>query len=125
MKGRAKIKVTLGMDPVGILLRKTDAENGQGAQGAARLEGAEYTIKYFEAETASGTPDRTWVFKTNSNGFVRFEESSKVSGDELYYTDTGLPSIPEGTITIQETKAPAGYVINDEMIQSHIKRKNK
>ncbi len=121
MKGRAKIKVTLGMDPVGILLRKTDAENGQGAQGAASLEGAEYTIKYFEAETASGTPDRTWVFKTNSNGFVRFEESSKVSGDELYYTDTGLPSIPEGTITIQETKAPVGYVINDEVITVYLR----
>ncbi|MBQ9825925.1 MAG: VaFE repeat-containing surface-anchored protein [Firmicutes bacterium] len=122
MNGRAKIKVTLGMDPVGILLKKADAETGQNVpQGSASLEGAEYTIKYYEAETASGTPDRTWVFKTNANGFVRFEERSKVSGDELFYTDSGLPSIPEGTITIQETKAPVGYVINDEVITVYLR----
>ena len=121
MKGRAKIKVTLGMDPVGILLRKTDAETGQGAQGSASLEGAEYTIKYYEAETASGTPDRTWVFKTDTNGFVRFQESAKISGDDLFYNDSGNTAIPEGTITIQETKAPSGYVINDDVITVYLR----
>ena len=39
----------------------------------------------------------------------------KVSGDAFYYASNGDPTLPVGTITIQESKAPKGYFINNEV----------
>ena len=38
-----------------------------------------------------------------------------ISGDELYYASNGDATLPIGTITIQESKAPTGYFINNEV----------
>ena len=109
-------------DPVGVLLRKVDKETGEPvAQGNASLAGAEYTYRFYggtyssaaEAE-ASGTPTRTWVFKTNENGVCRLDNPALfVSGDDLYYTDKNKVTLPIGWLLIQETKAPEGYLIDD------------
>lgn len=109
-------------DPIEILLGKVDKETNQNKpQGSASLENAEFTIKYYKgfydrdpAEQGQ-TPERTWVMKTNANGFVRFDKSAKVSGDDFYYMSNGQTTLPLGTITIQETKAPKGYILNSEM----------
>lgn len=109
-------------DPVRILLGKVDKEtNKNKPQGSASLAGAEFTIKYYKGlydsdPAKSGqTPARSWVLKTNENGFATLSSECKVSGDDFYYASTGYPTLPVGTITIQETKAPTGYFINNEV----------
>lgn len=109
-------------DPVAVLLGKIDRETTQNMpQGSASLEGAEFTVKYYDGfydtdpAEAGEQPVRTWVFATNENGFLYFDEPWKVSGDDFWYTSYGFETLPLGTITIQETKAPAGYLLNDEI----------
>lgn len=109
-------------DPVRILLGKIDKEtNKNKPQGSASLADAEFTVKYYKGlydsdPAKSGqTPARSWVLKTNENGFATLSSKYKVSGDDFYYASTGDPTLPVGTITIQETKAPTGYFINNEV----------
>lgn len=114
-------------DPVGILLGKVDKEtNKNKPQGSASLAGAEFTVKYYKGlydsdPAKSGqVPARSWVLKTNSDGFAYLESKYKVSGDDFYYNGSNAPTIPVGTITIQETKAPTGYFINNEVFVEKI-----
>ena len=114
-------------DPVSILLGKIDSETTQNMpQGSAALEGAEFTIKYYDvqsntdpAETGK-VPIRTWIMKTDDRGFTRLGEKYKVSGDDFYFNSTGDVTLPLGTITIQETKAPQGYLLSDEIFVRQI-----
>ena len=114
-------------DPVGILLGKIDKEtNKNKPQGSASLAGAEFTVKYYkglydEDPAKSGqTPARSWVLKTNENGFAYLDSKYKVSGDDFYYNGSSAPTLPVGTITIQESKAPTGYFINDKVFVQKI-----
>ena len=114
-------------DPVRILLGKVDKETNENKpQGSASLAGAEFTVKYYKGlydsdPAKSGqTPFRSWVLKTDSNGKAYLNKDYKVSGDEFFYMSNGLPTLPVGTITIQETKAPTGYFINNEVFVSKI-----
>ena len=109
-------------DPVRILLGKIDKEtNKNKPQGSASLAGAEFTVKYYKGlydsdPAKSGqVPTRSWVLKTNSNGKAYLNKDYKVSGDDFYYASNGDPTFPIGTVTIQETKAPTGYFINNEV----------
>ena len=109
-------------DPVRILLGKVDKEtNKNKPQGSASLAGAEFTIKYYKGlydsdPAKSGqVPARSWVVKTDSDGYCRLDKAFVISGDELYYASNGDATLPIGTITIQESKAPTGYFINNEV----------
>lgn len=109
-------------DPIPIVLGKVDKEtNKNKPQGSASLEGAEFTVKYYkglydEDPAKSGqTPARSWVLKTDKDGYSELLKDYKVSGDDFYYATNGDPTFPVGTITIQETKAPTGYFINNEI----------
>ena len=109
-------------DPVHILLGKVDKEtNKNKPQGSASLAGAEFTVKYYKGlydsdPAKSGqVPARSWVVKTDSDGYCRLDKALVVSGDELYYASNGDATLPIGTITIQESKAPTGYFINNEV----------
>ena len=115
-------------DPVAILLGKIDAETTQNMpQGSASLAGAEFTVKYYsdfyntDPAQAGAKPVRTWILKTDENGFAYLSPEWKVSGDDLYYNSAGRPTLPLGTITIQETKAPKGYMLNSEVFIRQIK----
>lgn len=105
------------MDPVVIAMEKHN-EEGDTVKGAADLEGAQYTIKYYagdyELNNLPATATRTWVIQTkyrnitNSYGAI-LDKDYLVAGDAFYLDELGIPLIPHGTITIQETKAPKGY----------------
>lgn len=112
---------TPGNDPIGIEIVKNDAETKGMPQGDATLEGAEFTIKYYDGFfTKDNLPEkatRTWVLKTvkRPNGlyvanFTTTGSLIKDKSDELYYQD-GMPTLPLGTISIEETKAPTGYLL--------------
>lgn len=109
-------------DPVRILLGKVDKEtNKNKPQGSASLEGAEFTVKYYKGlydedpATQGQTPARSWVLKTDKDGFCGLNKEYKVSGDDFYLTSKGETTFPIGTLTIQETKAPKGYFVNNEV----------
>ena len=103
------------------LVQKTDSQTGISvAQGAASLRGAEFTVRFYagsfdvvEQAEASGTLARTWVLKTDANGNALLTNSHKVSGDPFYYTAEGEVLLPLGTLVVVETKAPAGYNLDD------------
>ena len=111
------------LDPVGVLLGKVDKETNQNKpEGSLSLEGALFTAKFYAGVQSDSDPaadgktaDRTWVFRTNEDGFCYYEEKYLESGDELYLSPTKNPSLPIGTLTIQETQAPEGYLINSEV----------
>lgn len=120
------------MDPVGVLLGKVDKEtNMNKPEGSLPLEGALFTVKYYAGVLSDSDPaadgktaTRTWVFKTNENGMCRLEEKFLVSGDALYKSPTGNSTFPIGTVTLQETQAPEGYLINPQVFTVKITSNN-
>lgn len=59
------------------------------------------------------TPKRTWVFKTDEDGYIHLQNSYKVSGDDLFM-ENGTAVLPIGTVTLTEKEAPKGYKKNPE-----------
>ena len=112
-------------DPITVLLQKYDATTGRGTN-TEKLAGAEFAVKFYPAyyssvdEIGQTQPLRSWVFKTDEDGYLRFDARSFVSGDAFWY-DEGRPTLPYGTITIEETKAPTGYQLNPEPSLANIK----
>ena len=110
-------------DPVYVLLQKKNAVTGE----MVAIEGAEFTMSYYggfyTAEELEGvSPTRQWVLKTDSRGFISLNGDYLVSGDEFYYLEGNPdPALPLGTVTIQETKAPEGYLINPEVFVGQLK----
>lgn len=115
-------------NPIDLVLQKLDKElEASTPQGAASLAGAEFTVKFYTQQSdndpaADGAePVRTWVLKTGSDGTLKFSEDALVSGDDFYYTSDGSTiCLPLGTVTVQETKAPAGYFVNDTIFVQKI-----
>ena len=73
--------------------------------------------------TAEGEPSRTWVFETDEKGEIQlsYAEDYVISelSEEFFLNQYGIFTIPAGTITIQETKAPEGYLLNPEIKTVH------
>lgn len=117
-----------GTDPATLEVKKVDKETGESQnQGDANLVGTQFTVKYYNdyydsASKLPSTPTKTWVLETKKITVagketvrIEFEDSYKVSGDEFYKID-GKVKIPYGTITIEETKAPEGYKLEDSTV---------
>ena len=111
-------------DPLGLIVRKVDRETGQSAPlGEASLKGAEFTVCYYDGYFQSvgdlpPAPTRRWVLATDEQGSTGisagYEDAIYLrSGDPFYTDEAGAPVLPLGTITVQETKAPEGYLVTD------------
>ena len=113
-----------------IELFKIDMETQKDApQGDASLEGAEFTWKFYAghytADNFPSEPTKTWVTKTiaekDSDGTIhyvsRLSDEYKVSGDS-FYTQDGKNVLPLGTLTVEETKAPNGYLLDGAYMQA-------
>ena len=106
-------------DPIGIEIVKNDAETLGEPQGNATLEDAEFTVKFYNKEydkdNLPSKATRTWVLKTKKQASGKYiaglaKSFLKEGSDELYYDDEN-PCLPLGTISIEETKAPKGYLL--------------
>ena len=111
-------------------LFKIDMEIGKAtAQGSAALEGAEFTWRYYDGlYTKDNLPKqatRTWITKTveekNSDGTVHYvtklADAYKISGD-AFCTQNEKNVLPLGTLTVEETKAPDGYLLDGAYMQA-------
>ena len=110
-------------DPLRITLNKVSAD-GTVVANPASLEGAEFTVRYYAGQytmdTLPATHTRAWVIKTALIGgryVTTLDDSLKVEGDP-FYLDGGIPTLPLGTITVEETKAPAGYTLQNKMLSA-------
>lgn len=117
------IEPVLG-DPVSVFIKKVDSVSGNTPAGNASLAGAQFTIKFYDEvqdtdpALQGNSPLRTWVFETKyvealKQTLVMYSNDFKISGDELYTDIYGGYMLPVGTITIQETKSPNGYKIDN------------
>ena len=106
-------------DPAAMWVGKIDLDTTLNMpQGSASLAGAQYTVKYYAGyydneQSLPSQATRTWVVKTDEDGYAELADLYKVSGDQFYYLD-GNVTIPLGTVTIQETKAPEGYLLGKQ-----------
>lgn len=112
-------------DPLYILLRKS---NGNGKA----IAGAEFTVKFYKGyftktEIQSGKADsafkRYWTFKSDDKGFIALDKKYLVdSNNDFYYSSAENPNpvLPLGTVTIQETKAPGGYIRDNTLYVQQI-----
>ena len=111
-------------------LFKIDMETGKAtAQGNAALAGAEFTWHYYDGlYTKDNLPEkatRTWVTKTvaekSSDGSIHYvtklSDAYKVSGD-AFYIQNEKSVLPLGTLTVEETKAPDGYLLDGAYMQA-------
>ena len=117
-------------DPVALTIVKNDAETLD-PQGGANLAGAEFTVKYYDGfYTKDNLPSkatRTWVLQTKqvtySNGKKVYVAGFNITGsyikdrsDALYTNTNGVATLPLGTISIEETKAPEGYFLKGDKL---------
>jgi Predicted outer membrane protein len=109
-------------DPIAILLRKIDAKTN------TPIAGAEFTVKYYDVQSstdpalAGHTAKKTWVLRTDEDGYSLLNEQYLIAGDDFYINAFGAITIPLGTITLQETKAPDYYVLNNEVFVRQIRQ---
>ena len=108
-------------DPFGIQITKISASGA-----TADLSGAEYTITYYpkhynsvaeiNAETDTSIKPTKWVIQTKktSNGLylATLDDNHIVSGSAVFGKTGTMYTIPLGTITVQETKAPVGFTVD-------------
>ncbi|MCR5544869.1 MAG: VaFE repeat-containing surface-anchored protein [Lachnospiraceae bacterium] len=110
-----------GNDPIAVMLQKKDLYTGELSQGDGSLQGAQYTVKYYDTVSKTDPalsgkkPKYTWVLATDKDGFIMLNDNYKISGPSLRKSGTAYV-LPLGTLTIQESKAPTGYRLNNEMI---------
>ncbi len=107
-------------DPFNLSLRKYNSYTGE--TQTTGFTGTEFTLKYYDNYTWSGTPVWTGVFSTSANGTVNFSQSGLVSqsGSIQLRVEDGRIQLPLGSFTIEETKAPSGFILSDIVLQGTV-----
>ena len=120
-------------DPLGIQINKINSDGTT----TADLSGAEYTITYYpkqytslveiKEETDPEVKPTVWVIQTKKHSDGSYYASlrdecivpnSNSAGAVFGKNHTGTYVIPLGTITVEETKAPAGFTKDGAVISS-------
>ena len=110
-------------DPVNVLVQKVDGAKGKGeASGSGTLKDAEFTVYYYDTTDATSlsknhdtrvkNAKKKWVYKTNSKGYIDpMMKSPEEGSSEVFKDSNGDTTLAIGTYVIEETKAPAGYLL--------------
>ena len=120
-------------DPLGIQINKINSDGTT----TADLSGAEYTITYYpkqytslveiKEETDPEVKSTVWVIQTKKHSDGNYYASlrdecivpnSNSAGAVFGKNHTGTYVIPLGTITVEETKAPAGFTKDGAVVSS-------
>ena len=106
------------------LLRKLDSVTGEIPQGNATLQGAEFTLRFFHNNNWGGTPALTLIYRTNADGRIDFTNPSHLVPGQtvplMFTTSTGAINIPLGTLTLEETRAPQGFIRDTSVYRARI-----
>lgn len=109
-------------DPLGMLVQKKDTNTGepygQDDKTGKELAGAEFTVNfynnYYNEVPENVEPTRSWIFVTKDGGQAIYSDDYLKSGEtDLYKNIDGGLCIPLGTFTVQETKPPQGYCLEE------------
>lgn len=109
-------------DPVSVVIQKRDKRTGETSDF---LQGAEFTVSYFSlyantvGELENISPTRQWVIQTDQYGIAYLDDAHLINGDEFYYVDNKI-TLPFGTVTVKESKAPENYQIEDTVFLAQI-----
>ena len=119
-------------DPLGIVINKINSDGTT----AADLSGAEYTVTYYpkqytsvaeiEAETDPDVKPTVWVIQTikSASGYfaslddTHIVPNSNSAGAVFGKYFSGRYIIPLGNITVEETKAPAGFTKDGAVVSN-------
>ena len=84
--------------------------------------GTQLTVNYYDSPEPEEAAKQTWVIQTirdaDGNYTAALDKEHLVSGDLTY----GENVLPLGCITVQETKAPEGYELNDTVWKLQIQQ---
>ena len=115
-------------DPVAVAAYKKDSRTGEGYgkddPDGTKLAGAQFTMRFWEGlyfstveeAEAYGSPSRTWIVETGITGAAML--GNALPGSDPFYYAYGERILPLGTVVIQETKAPDGYLLPSPNIPS-------
>ena len=130
-----------GGDPFVMSMAKVPLNGGTGNYPSTA--GAEFTVKYYDGFYSSkaelpSTPKYTWTYVSKSYTGTKLSKETSIvsfrnvdylkadsSRDGLMISDTGMVDIPYGTITIEETKSPASYLLNPSYVDADGNARNE
>ena len=108
-----KVSDTPLLVPVSVILQKQGSDK-------KLLSDAQFKVTYYPVISTSNstlnntTPEKTWIIKTDSNGYACLDSEHLISGD-TFYTFNNTTVLPIGTITIEEIQAPIGYKLDSTL----------
>ena len=121
-------------DPFVMSMAKAPLNGGTGNYPSTA--GAEFTVKYYDGFYSSkaelpSTPKYTWTYVSKAYTGTKLSKETSIVGfqnvnylkndssrDGLMIDSYGNISIPYGTITIEETKSPASYLLNPSYVDA-------
>ena len=130
-----------GGDPFVMSMAKAPLNGGTGNYPSTA--GAEFTVKYYDGFYSSkaelpSTPKYTWTYVSKAYTGTKLSKETSIvsfrnadylkadsSRDGLMISDTGMVDIPYGTITIEETKSPASYLLNPSYVDADGNARNE
>ena len=104
-----------------LSLDKMDAATGGDPAGTASLQGAVFSLSYYDNTdgNTSGTATRIWYYMTDTDGHIDFADPSYLaSGYDspgLYTDSDGNIILPIGTCLVKEVSPPMYYQLSGTM----------